>query len=180
MGTLVSRLQRLSDAAASKATEAAKVYAELGEILAALGRELANLDTRPPPGTGYGWTPAEERILTSVYPTRGYAETQKALTAAGHPFRTASAIYSRAKHLGCTSGNGPKGPTGKDRVVEVVRHYRGLPLTIDDVRAEVGNLSERRARKLLQKLESEGVIASRLVEHGGVAYYDHTAIQEAA
>ena len=174
----VTRLQDLSDAVAAKASEAAKVYQELGELLAALGKALGDMNPDDHKRSrGRAWTEPEDTIVRDTYARLGSAATANALLVAGFPKRSIQSIQTRAKVLKAT---GAPRYRVHDRIVEVVRAFGGLPASLDDVVDEAGvRLSRKRARACLDELVGNGVLAVRESDDG-LVWFDPNALSEAA
>lgn len=99
---------------------------------------------------GRMWLPEEDHIITRTYPRGGSAHTRAELAAAGHK-RSIEAIYTRAKRLKLER------LTGQDAVLDLLRDYRGMPLTLIDVRDELG-MSRGKAKAHLTALAAAGLV----------------------
>lgn len=178
-------LQELSDNTARLAHEASKAHRRLAEALADLGAALANAELPTEPELTYKgrvhlpWSTEEEAIVSEHY-ARGAAVVRSKLLAAGHPTRTIAAIQTKGKNLKLRISRAAQAETITQQILAVIRDYRGMPLTVDDVRDEVGNLSRARAHRLLDELVTNQQIAERSQPDGARVWYDHTAEREEA
>lgn len=99
---------------------------------------------------GAMWAPEEDAVLRRYYPRHGSGRVRIELAAVGCK-RSVQSVYTRAKNLGVES------LTARDAVLDLVRDFRGVPLSAVDVSDELG-MSRGRAKALLGELVTDGLL----------------------
>lgn len=108
------------------------------------------------------WTPDELRILRATYPEGGAAAAAEALEAAGSEPRSHHTIRQRARRLGVTTQpeHAQDHESERDRILNLLNDYRGLPLHQDDFVDELP-IPRDRVRAHLEHLTSTGRIVKK-------------------